>query len=518
MSKDVNKREQWKSQYGFIVAALGSAIGLGNIWRFPYMAYDNGGGAFLIPYLIALATAGIPLLILEFGIGHERVGSAPLALAKYKKQWEWVGWWAIIFIMFGIELYYSVIISWCVNYFKMTFTKEWGSNPSHFFEHEFLNVTGSPGELGNIQIEILIGLAIVWFVSWIIVYRGVSKGIELANKIFIPLLMLLMIILVVRSLFLDGAMEGLEAYFIPKYEKLKESKIWLDAFSQVFFSLSLGFGIMITYASYLPKKTNLTRAAFVTSLLDSGFAIFSGVAIFAVLGFMANSIVKTSGIPFEMAMKIVVKQGIGLAFIAYPEALNEMPGYIGTIFGILFFLSLVVAGLSSAISIIEAFVSAVIDKFQWNRKILVTITCIVGFLGGIVFTTGGGIYWLDIVDHFLNSYGLVTVGLLECIVVGWFFRIEILQFHINQVSSIKIGKSWNWMIRIFVPIVLTVIIGTSFFNEIQKPYENYNLISLLSIGVGWLFVTVIIAVVLSFAKWKFNLSDHYSRSDEYEIY
>ncbi|MDH5680982.1 MAG: sodium-dependent transporter [Spirochaetota bacterium] len=510
-----NDREQWKSQFGFLMAALGSAIGLGNIWRFSYMAYDNGGGAFLIPYLIALITAGIPLLILEFGIGHERIGSAPLAFRKYHKQWEWVGWWAIVFIMFGIELYYSVIISWCINYFRFAFNLSWGDNPGHFFESDFLNVSKSPTELGSIQPEILIGLVIVWIVSWFIIYRGVGRGLELANKIFMPLLFILMAILVFWSMTLDGAWDGLKAYLIPDFSKLTKAKVWLDAYSQVFFSLGLGFGIMITYASYLPKKTNITRSALITSLLDSGFAIFAGFAVFAVLGFMANSVGKP--------VQDVVKGGPGLAFVAYPAALNAMADKlsptVGKFFGAAFFLSLVVAGFSSAISIIEAFVSALVDKFRWNRKVVVSVVAVVGLAGGLIFTTGAGLHWLDIVDHFLTRYGLVVVGLLECVVVGWFFRIEVLRHHINQVSTLQLGDWWGWTIRMLVPVILIAIIGGSLFEEFSKVYGDgkYTIAQLLTIGFGWLMATIMAAVALASARWVLDVENHASRADDYQL-
>lgn len=137
-------REQWNSQLGFIMAAVGSAIGLGNTWRFNYLVYEHGGGAFLIPYLTALFTAGIPLLILEYGIGHERVGSAPLAYRKISKRWEWLGWWSVIFVMFGIEPYYSVIIAWCLNYFVLSFDLAWGSAPNTYFFQDFLKLSYSP--------------------------------------------------------------------------------------------------------------------------------------------------------------------------------------------------------------------------------------------------------------------------------------------------------------------------------------------------------------------------------------
>ncbi len=505
-------REQWKSQFGFIMAAVGSAIGLGNIWRFPYMAYENGGGAFLIPYLVALLTAGIPLLILEFGIGHERIGSAPLAFRKYHKQWEWLGWWAVIFVMFGIELYYNVIISWCANYFTLAFTKGWGSDPGNYFTNSFLNITKSPFELGNIQIHIVIALAVIWFVNWFIVYRGIKKGIELANKIFMPLLLILISILVFWTMTLDGAMDGLKTYFTPDFSKLTNPKIWIDAYGQIFFSLSLGFGIMIAYASYLPKNANITRAGILTALLNSGFSLFAGIAVFNVLGFMANSIAVKEGITFVEAIKKVVSHGPSLAFVTYPKALNLLPS-IGTVFGVLFFLSLIVAGLSSSVSIIEAFVSAMVDKFNFNRKKLVTIISFLGFLGGIVFTTGGGLFWLDIVDHFLTQYGLVLVGLFECIVVGWFFKINVLRNHINGISTFRLGKWWNEMIKIFVPLVLMLIIGGAFFNEIAKPYGNYSWTSLILIGVLWLIITIIAAVMVGSKQWRTNIDNHKTRVD-----
>jgi NSS family neurotransmitter:Na+ symporter len=498
------KREQWQSQKGFLLAAIGSAIGLGNIWRFSYLAYEHGGGAFLIPYVTALLTAGIPLLILEFGIGHERIGSAPLAYHKIKPSWEWLGWWAVIFVMFGIELYYTVVISWCINFFSLSFDLGWGDDPNAFFFSKFLSVSEGPSSIGNVRTPILAGLIIVWFLNWLIIYRGVQRGLELANKIFMPLLFVLTTVLVFWSFTLDGAMTGIKAYLTPDFSKLMNHKVWIDAYSQIFFTLSLGFGIMIAYASYLPSKANITRNAILTGFINSGYSLFAGFAVFSVLGFMAVS--------QQQPLSEVVSQSIGLAFVAYPKAISLMPG--GELFGSIFFLCLVVAGLSSSISIVEAFTSAVVDKFGIDRKKVVTIISILGFAGSITFTTQSGLFWLDIVDHFLTHYGLVVVGVFECILVGWIFKITILKKHINKVSTVQLGNRWTFLIKYFVPIALGTILLIDIYKEVRQPYEGYPWTSILILGIGWILITLTVSIWVASKPWKTEQHKTPSRGEE----
>ena len=493
----VHHRPQWKSHIGFLLAAIGSAIGLGNIWRFPYLCYKNGGGAFLIPYFVALFVVGVPLMILEIGLGHKMRGSAPASYATINKHWEWLGWWQIIFVMFGIVLYYSVIISWCLNFFFFSFGLSWGADPNTFFFKHFLMAGSSPFQIGNVRAPILFSLATIWFLNWFIEFLGVEKGLEKANKFFMPLLLLLTAVLVFWSIRLPGASKGLAVYLKPNFSKLLDASVWIDAFSQIFFTLSLGFGIMIAYASYLPRKTGIVKDSVTISLTNCLFSVFAGLGIFAVLGYMAAATSQPIG--------KVVSQSIGLAFVAFPKAISLLPAF-SSLFGALFFGSLVIAGLSSSISIIEAFTSGIVDKFHYSRKTIVSILCITGFLGSIIFATEGGLFWLDIVDHFLTQYGLVIGAILECILVGWFYRAKRLREHINNTSTWSLASLWSQQVKVVIPLVLLVILVNSLIKEFAAPYEGYPALSLILIGRDWLIFTLFAALIVSARNWKIEPS------------
>ena len=204
-------RGQWRSRAGFMLSAIGSAIGLGNIWRFPYLTYADGGGAFLIPYLIAVLSVGIPLIVLEVSLGHKTQGSAPVAFRKTDKRFSWIGWWQPI-NSFIILIYYSAIIGWSLNYIVFSFTQAWGTDTNNFFLNTFLGLTDSPFNFGGIRWPILISITLTWIANWYVVYHGVQGGIEKANKILMPVLFVMMVILMIRGVTLPGAAMGLEQY------------------------------------------------------------------------------------------------------------------------------------------------------------------------------------------------------------------------------------------------------------------------------------------------------------------
>ena len=238
-------REQWSGQFGFLMAAIGSAIGLGNIWRFPGVAYSNGGGAFIVPYVIALLAAGIPILLLDYALGHRFRGSAPAVFRRLSRRFEWLGWFQV-FICFVIMTYYAVVVAWSLRYTIFSINTAWGADATGFFQHYIgMDRLGSgAGYSPEIVMGVAVPLLLVWAFGLVVTALGVSDGVERANKIFLPLLVLMFIVLVVRALLLPGAGEGLNALFTPKWSALRDHKVWMAALGQIFFSLSVGFGIL----------------------------------------------------------------------------------------------------------------------------------------------------------------------------------------------------------------------------------------------------------------------------------
>ena len=491
---------------GFILAAIGSAIGLGNIWRFSYLCYKDGGGAFLVPYFLALLIVGIPLMILELGIGHRMRGSAPLSIARVSRKWEWLGWWAVLIVMYGIMLYYTTVIAWCLNYVFYSVHLSWGTDPNNFFFHHYLQVSKGPFEIGEIRPPILMSLGAVWFFCWLIVFFGIEKGVERANKIFMPLLLVLIAILVFWSVNLEGAREGLKVYLHPDFSKITNKNIWIDAFSQIFFTLSLGFGIMIAYASYLPKKAEIVKDALYISIGNCFFSVFAGFAVFGTLGYMAHSM----HVPVDQ----VVDKSIGLAFVSYPKAISLMPAF-ASLFGVVFFTALVIAGLSSGISIVEAFASALMDKFNFSRGGVVTFLCVTGFVGSIIFAAQSGLLWLDIADHFITHYGLVFVGILECVVVAWIYKASKLRKHINTVVPPALSTLWDIGVRYVTPAVLIWLavndLGSEFVPVADGKnftfYGGYDGTAVLLIGPLWLIIALIGSLFMTLYPWKKELAD-----------
>lgn len=488
----MEQREQWNSKLGFVLAAIGSAIGLGNIWRFPYIVYSNGGGAFFIPYFCAIFTAGIPILILEYSLGHKYAASTPRCMAKINPKFEWMGWWPIISSAI-ILCYYSLILSWAAKYALLSITKGWSADTKNFFYSDFLQASASPTSFNRIIIPILLGIALIWSINFFVCFKGVKKGIEKASKILLPVLLGIMIFIVVRSVMMDGALDGLNVLFQPKWESLTNPKIWISAYGQVFFSLSVATGIMMTYASYLPAKTDINNSAFMTAFANCGFEFLCAIGVFSILGAMA----KIQNIPVEE----IASSGIGLAFIVFPNIFNQL-GVWGNILGVLFFLCLFFAGVTSSVSLAEAISAAFSEKFHISKKKIVSIVCGFGFLVSTIFATDAGIYLLDIMDAYINNYGIVTVGLIEAVVVGWYLKPAVLREHANSMSYFKIGKWWDVVIKYVTPVMLIITIGQSIVAEFTSSYGGYDRSALFLYGWSVIVIGLVTSIIISKRPWK----------------
>ncbi len=490
----VKRRELFNSRNVFILAAIGSAVGLGNIWRFPYVAYTHGGGAFLIPYLIALLSAGIPLLFLDYALGHRYRSAPPLALRRVGRKWtEALGWWQVL-VCFVIAVYYAAILAWASMYFIFSFTEAWGDDPAGFLMGEFLQVAETPHVGFDFVPQVAVPMLLVWVITLVVIGLGVKRGISRANVVMIPLLLVMFLILVVRAVTLPGAVDGLNAFFTPNWASLADPAVWAAAYGQIFFSLSVGFGIMITYSSYLRRRTNLTGSGLVVGFANSSFELLAGIGVFAVLGFMAMS----SG----SEINDVAAGGIGLAFIAFPSIVSSTSA--GPLIGALFFASLVFAGFTSMISIVEVVTSAIQDKLGLSR---VASTLVVGLPMAIasmlLLSTTTGLYFLDITDEFVNKFGILLGAFAMVVVIAWVLRkLPLLQRHLDRVSSVKFGKLWLALVGVVVPIVLGWVLVSEVIKHINNPYEGYPLGMLGVFGWGMAGSLIVGAILLALTPWR----------------
>lgn len=498
----MGNRPEWGTRAGFILAAIGSAVGLGNIWRFPAVAYENGGGAFFIPYLFALITAGIPLLILEFTMGHKFRGSAPLTFAKMNKKTEWVGWWQLA-ISFVISTYYAVIVAWAISYSLFSIKQSWGKDTEDFLFNHYLKLTVDAGQTGSIVPGVLIPLLIVWIIVLSILIKGIKKGIEKVNRVFLPMLVILFSIIVIRAVTLPGAMTGLNAFFEPNWDKILDGSVWIAAYGQIFFSLSVGFAIMLTYASYLPKKGDITNNAFITGFANSSFELLAGIGVFSILGFMA--------VQQGVEVSDVVTGGVGLAFVVFPSIINELPAFNG-FFGFLFFASLFLAGITSLMSILETYVAGIQDKFKVKRRAAVLLGGGFSALISILYATQGGLQFLDVVDAFINNYGVVLAGLMEVVVVGWILNgLNDFKDYANRISDIRLGSWWSICLRYITPWVLTFMMIKSVIKDVSDPYGGYPTDFIAIYGWGVAAIVLVVGFLLSTKKWDTTSLDIHNK-------
>ncbi|GAB6086201.1 sodium-dependent transporter [Alkaliphilus crotonatoxidans] len=439
---ETKQRDQWGSKIGFILAAAGSAVGLGNIWKFPYLAGSNGGGAFVFVYFAILIVVGFTLMMAELTIGRHTQLSPVGAYRKIKAKWAWVGAIGVI-AGFLILSFYSVIGGWVINYIVKSLTGGFHVADSSQFATIFTSFITSP-------IEPIIYQAIFMVLTVGIVIGGISGGIEKYSKILMPGLFIMLIVVVLRSLTLPNAMEGVKFFLVPDFSEITPSVI-LSALGQVFFSLSLGMGAMITYGSYLSKEENLVTSSFQIPLLDTAVALLAGLAI----------------LPAVFSFGFSPEQGPGLLFITLPAVFDAMP--LGTIFGFLFFVLVLFAAVTSSISLLEVSVSYVVDELNWDRKKASLLLGLIIFILGVPSSLGLGVWdhislvkgkdILDSVSFVAENIFLPLGGMLLCIFIGWVWGLDNAYKEVTNEGKIKFGLMhvWGFLVKYVAPIAILIV-------------------------------------------------------------
>lgn len=436
------QREQWGSKIGFILAAAGSAVGLGNIWKFPYVTGTNGGGAFVLLYIGMVACIGFTVMLAELVIGRRAQLNAVGSFEKIKGgAWPWVGWLGLA-CGFLILSYYGVVGGWTIKYIIHSFTG--------------LMEIASAGNAGEVfggfissPLMVVFYQALFMFVTIWVVYRGVGEGIERYCKILMPALFVILIILIGRSVTLDGAAAGIEFYLKPDFSKVTSGTV-LAALGQAFFSLSLGMGCMITYGSYLQKDINLATATVQVCVLDTLVALLAGLVVF----------------PAVFAFGVEPGAGPGLTFITLPGIFAQMPG--GMIWSALFFLLLFVAALTSAISLLEVACSYFIDK-GWSRaKAAWTMGALIFLLGvPSAISLGGGLKiagkdFMDVAGFFTDQIMMPIGGFFICIFVGWVIKDIAYEEITNggKVPAFSGYATWAMLVKFVAPLAILYIFVT----------------------------------------------------------
>ena len=444
---DAPNREQWGSKIGFILAAAGSAIGLGNIWKFPYLAGENGGGAFVLVYLICVLVLGLPIMIAEIVIGRhtekDPVGAFKI-IAEGRRRWELVGYLGVA-TGFLILTFYCTVGGWTIGYVIKSLTgaiSQMGDTKAA--ESAFAEFVQNPFTMVFYHF-LFIGI------TMLIVIGGIKKGIEKWNKILLPMLFIIILVLIVRSLTLEGSSKGLLFYLKPDFSKIT-IKVVIEAMGQCFFSLSLGMGAMITYGSYLKKNEKILNSALQIAGLDTLAAFLAGLAIF----------------PAVFAVGMTPDKGPGLTFNILPVVFAKM--YFGAVFSTLFFLLLLIAAITSNISLLEVVVAYLTDEKGWSRKKAVLVFGILIFLLGIPaslsfgvmkdVTVFFGLTYFDFMDTLTTTYMLPIGGLFIALCLGWKYGLHKTAHELDtDTRFFYLKEIWAFTIKYISPVILFVIIA-----------------------------------------------------------
>ncbi|XP_030049934.1 sodium- and chloride-dependent creatine transporter 1 [Microcaecilia unicolor] len=522
----VPERATWTRQMDFIMSCVGFAVGLGNVWRFPYLCYKNGGGVFLIPYLLFVIVGGIPIFFLEVALGQfMKAGS--IAVWNIAPLFQGIGLASVV-IVFFCNTYYIMILAWGVYYLVKSFnaTLPWstcgnpwnspncmeifrpedcangsiGANSTfgnltcdelsekhspviEFWDHKVLRISSGLDDVGTINWEVLLCL----LACWVLVYFCVWKGVKSTGKIVyftatFPYVVLF--ILLIRGATLPGALDGIIYYIKPDWSKLAAAQVWIDAGTQVFFSYAIGLGALTALGSYNRFNNDCYKDAFILALINSGTSFFAGFVVFSILGFMATE----QGVDISK----VAESGPGLAFIAYPRAVTLMP--VAPLWAALFFFMLLTLGLDSQFVGVEGFITAILDLmpkryyFQFQREIGVAIICLIMFLIDLSMLTEGGIYVFHLFDYYSASgMTLLWQAFWECMVIAWVYGADRFMDDIARMIGYRPFPLMQWCWTYITPLVCMAIFVFHLANYKPLTYNNTYTYPWWGEAIGWCF-------------------------------
>lgn len=524
---ETQDRETWSKKIDFLLSVIGFAVDLANVWRFPYLCYKNGGGAFLVPYLLFMVIAGMPLFYMELALGQfNREGAA--GVWKICPVLKGVGF-TVILISLYVGFFYNVIIAWALHYFFSSFTAElpwthcnntWNSpncsdaHPGNasdgaglndsfrttpaaeYFERGVLHLHESRGidDLGPPQWQLTSCLLLVI----VLLYFSLWKGVKTSGKVVwitatMPYVVLFALLL--RGITLPGALDGIRAYLSVDFHRLCEASVWIDAATQICFSLGVGFGVLIAFSSYNKFTNNCYRDAIITTSVNSLTSFSSGFVVFSFLGYMAQK--------HSVPIGDVAKDGPGLIFIIYPEALATLP--LSSAWAVVFFTMLLALGIDSAMGGMESVITGLIDEFQLlhrHRELFTLFIVLATFLLSLFCVTNGGIYVFTLLDHFAAGTSILFGVLIEAIGVAWFYGVRQFSDDIQQMTGQRPSLYWRLCWKFVSPCFLLFVVVVSVVTFRPPHYGDYVFPEWANV-LGWAIAMSSMSMVPIYAAYKF---------------